>query len=376
MSQVIMQFTRSIPSLILIYCLLSVLACSGPSRTLKKQDLFSLSLGVMEDEIDFFERDGTLFFDRKIDIFMRDGLFFVTNPTLGKVMKFSSYGDILSLIYNERYNLPFKTNDQIYRVSTWGFQNIGHLTVDSQGNLYVDDRIEVDAESLGMVTTDRVILKFNSNGEYEGFLGQEGKNGIPLSYILGLETTKDDALVAVTRSEKSWNIYIYEKDQSLRFDPIEIATSIPSPDGNADLVFQINAIKADRNARYLYLSASGIVAGVSEILPRMLIYNIEKRRFEGNFLFPLAKQGKEFEFLGCDNEDQLYFVRDISKTGAHLAYELQILNTQGVMLESILLASDLKEPTISTNIKVSADGIVYALLTYGFGLDTIWWRHK
>ncbi len=67
------------------------------------EELFSLSLGRLEDQIDLFQPEG-MTMDRTNRIAMRDGLFYVANGNAGKIMIFTSYGDLIFLLYNPKTN--------------------------------------------------------------------------------------------------------------------------------------------------------------------------------------------------------------------------------------------------------------------------------
>ena len=61
--------------------------------------MFSIPLGKLENQIDLFSSSGGTT-ERETHIFMRDGWFYVANGNSGKVMVFSSYGDLIFLLYN------------------------------------------------------------------------------------------------------------------------------------------------------------------------------------------------------------------------------------------------------------------------------------
>ena len=86
--------------LISICAALLFTGCSGSTySTLEKEQLFSLPIGKMEDQLDVYY-DGVSSFNDKIRVLMQDGIIFIANGRGLKVMEFSSYGDILSLYYN------------------------------------------------------------------------------------------------------------------------------------------------------------------------------------------------------------------------------------------------------------------------------------
>ena len=66
-------------------------------------ELFSIPLGKLENQIDLFSSSGGTT-EKETHIFMRDGWFYVANGNSGKVMVFSSYGDLIFLLYNPLTN--------------------------------------------------------------------------------------------------------------------------------------------------------------------------------------------------------------------------------------------------------------------------------
>src|SRR6056297_1206998 len=64
---------------------------------LEKEALFRIELGKMEDQIDIFEVGGVAQ-PKKNVVDMVDGSVFVANGNANKVMEFTSFGDLISLI--------------------------------------------------------------------------------------------------------------------------------------------------------------------------------------------------------------------------------------------------------------------------------------
>ena len=71
--------------------------------SLEMEQLFTLSYGRMEDQIDLIQREGLLMKD-SVNISMRNGLFYIADGASNKIAEYTSYGDILSLIYNPDEN--------------------------------------------------------------------------------------------------------------------------------------------------------------------------------------------------------------------------------------------------------------------------------
>ena len=74
---------------------------------LNQEELFTMSLGRMEDQIDLFQIEGVPF-NKKNLIYMRDGKIYISNGNVSKVMEFTAFGDLVFLLYDSTVNTkPF-----------------------------------------------------------------------------------------------------------------------------------------------------------------------------------------------------------------------------------------------------------------------------
>jgi hypothetical protein len=86
--------------------LLGLASCRPTAvEELPREELFSLGIGKMDNQVDLFQPRG-LGYAQKIGIYMRDGLFYLANSSSSKVMELSSYGDLIFLLYNPQSNPP------------------------------------------------------------------------------------------------------------------------------------------------------------------------------------------------------------------------------------------------------------------------------
>ncbi|MGA2481293.1 MAG: hypothetical protein ABSG63_21365, partial [Spirochaetia bacterium] len=187
-------------------------------------ELFSLSLGKMEDQVDLFQFEGSSV-ERTNSVFMRDGWFYIANGNAGKIMVFSSYGDLIFLLYNPLKNppptiLPPLDPNASGEVSTRGavaypFSDIGEIAVSSDKTLYVEDAV-TDAKAVkdpdNGVILSRVIQRFDRRGKPLGYIGQEGIGGKPFPFVSALHVTEKDQLVVVCRLPQSWEVYWYSRE--------------------------------------------------------------------------------------------------------------------------------------------------------------------
>src|SRR5208283_4194215 len=206
---------RRVLSAFLLAAWISVLLLAGCQKKgieeIVSSELFSLTFGKMEDQVDLFQFEAAKVV-RKNTVCMRDGWFYVANGNAGKIMVFSSYGDLIFLLYNPHTN-PVPTvlgpvdQNAGNEVSTRGsvaypFVDIGEIAVASDKTLYVEDAVpqakEVKDSERGVVQS-RVILRFDRKGRPLGYIGQEGIGGTPFPYVSALHVAAGDQLVVVCR---------------------------------------------------------------------------------------------------------------------------------------------------------------------------------
>ena len=68
---------------------------------LKTEELFSLKYGNYEDEFHLYTSEPADYFS---SLTMRDGFFYIADSASKKVNQFSSYGDLVSVLYNPETN--------------------------------------------------------------------------------------------------------------------------------------------------------------------------------------------------------------------------------------------------------------------------------
>ncbi|MDR0878732.1 MAG: hypothetical protein LBN21_11815, partial [Treponema sp.] len=193
-----------------IFALLPVFfsACSrGEVASIAREDLFTLDIGRMEDQVALYNLEGDQG-RRRTDFTMRDGLFYISDGNGQKIARYNSYGDLLFMIYNEDTNpqpITLRTNiEDGAQVTRWAFsyplREPGQIVVDSRKHIYVEDRLpyerhSIDTESKALL--DSVILHFDADGRFVEYLGQEGIGGSPFPRIIGLYTSIRDELAVV-----------------------------------------------------------------------------------------------------------------------------------------------------------------------------------
>ena len=124
----------------ILFLLLSVGGC-GQKRIveLKKEHLFSLPIGSAEEEIGILrEKNGR--FVGPGSVLFRNGFFFVVDSVNQKIMKITTPGDVILTIADG--TTEDTGDDEVLRTKQkryYDFNRIGHITVDGENNLYVED---------------------------------------------------------------------------------------------------------------------------------------------------------------------------------------------------------------------------------------------
>lgn len=369
--------------------------------TLVREDLFSLSIGKMEDQIDLFQLAG-IPVSHKTRIVMRDGFLYVANGNACKVMQFNSYGDLLSMYYNAEANpkpVMLQTSDSTgpaanRRAFAYPFRQVGEVAVNSRKDLYVEERLQESRRKfdgqLGAVL-DRIVVMFSRTGEMLGYLGQEGAGGSPFPYIERLAVTDTDDVVVVTRAAKAWIVFWFDPAGTL-VSRLEVPLErLPIPE-TAGVIPALDTIHPAPDRRALYLKLSYYVEAIDEATRKMYrvenlpsrIYTLDVetgkyegwvevprnlRREEGIGMFERLEVEYGYEFIGAASGGFLYF---ISPSDSNL-YELLVLHESGRVTARRTIVVEDSELVYKT-LSVSADGIVSALLGKTYGAEIVWWR--
>lgn len=386
---------------LLLCFLLSILlfsSCDFQSRkTLVKENLFAIPLGKLADEIDYFQRDN-LQFSPDNDLFMKDGFFYISNGRSGKFMKFNSYGDLLTLIYNPDRN-PYPAelmsrgsdNSEVNRqVISWQFNSPGSISV-SEKDIYIVDKVAFNRQIFeDEVLMDRHILHFNSNGdwEYENFIGLEGIGGQPFPYIEDIWISELSELIVLYRTRRgeseSWFVNWYRENGSLRYTVEIRKDAIPLPAGETDLIFSLDNIIPDRSSYEIYLkmsyfrkdeNSSKDSTSISEVFGGTLAFDVEESRWHSWSRLPDHKImidemeiDSPYSLIGTVRK-HLFFI----SLGEKGEYNLLIKNEKGYFEREKTLIFD-ENDIIYYDFFLSGQGILNAIVFTDQEAKIMWWR--
>jgi hypothetical protein len=391
------QSCRRFPALCAAAVCVAALALAGCQRKgieeLVSTELFSLSMGKLEDQVDLFQFENALV-ERTNSVTMRDGWFYIANASAGKIMVFSSYGDLIFLLYNPQTN-PAPTILGPVDPSAGSADSRGKVAVASDRTLYVEDAV---AEAKAVKDTDRgvtrsrVILRFDRKGRQLGSLGEEGIGGSPFPFVSALYVTSNDQLVVVCRLPGSWEVFWYSREGTPLYQ-VEISNSnLPAkpqrgttavlvsvlPDLQGPLLYLVISFYKDAgDARSPASTAMDAVTTRAYKLDlRTQQYNPAAVEFPANpphrtkiGLKTIEIPSPPSDLLGVSTNGSFYL---LAYTDTNL-YTLQILDPSGRVRAQRRVVIEDSELTFR-DIHLSSTGIIYGLLADKARAHMAWWR--
>ncbi len=348
--------------------------CAARASQVTRQELFSLSVGPLEDQVHIspgYEQAG-------VWLWLHGGLFHVVNAPVRKVMRFSSFGDLLLLLYDPRFNprpvgLADAAADTVATRLARSLPSgpLGRVAVDSQGTMYVQERLAPgDWQTEAGVTRSHVVRRFDRTGADLGYLGREGVSGTPFGRVHRLLVTERDELFVVTRDADSWQALWFDVRGVLRFRRRLSAGDLRRSDDVLPPV-EIESVLADgRGPPHLLVETVTLPGGHAEIW-RVTGDEAPRRAFAA----PHSPHAP-FRLIG-NAGGRLFFA---SHAGADKAggpgsrrVPLTITDAEGRPLAQVELS--LQDPALQfSELQVATDGVLYGARIGPERVDVFWWR--
>jgi len=397
---------RACGAALVIITLFSCARGERPSVAVKREQLFSLGYGQTEDQIDLFQVS-TEEAPQKTRIAMREGIFYIANGAGYKVSRLSSFGSLLSMVYNAERNpepvvlkrAAAGANDSAAdsaarRAVPYPFRALGEIAVASDQTIYVEDRLpperrSQDKESGALL--DRVVLRFGKDGRYIDYLGQEGIGGTPFPYVVGVYAVSSDDCVVVSMTQSAWLAHWFDSKGALVGSARLLRDDLPLPDKGDGLIASLDKIVPDNDGRYLLFkvdyykesidpttkSSSGIEFASSWVYrmslrdgsyaDRWLVPTVESTVKNGPDGQPI-RYSRVPEFLGAAGNALFFILADDEGKTSVSTFDR---TTRAVTRYSIDIASD--ELFFNTYF-LSREGILCALLGTRYEARVVWWR--
>jgi len=388
-----------------VLLLLSVSCSPGTPQLMPKETLFSLELGALEDQVDLFLRTDQTSPERNRFLFY-NGLVLVSDGNSRKIMEFSSYGDLLTIYFNPEMNpIPALvgsasgpgTSGQVKnrRAFPYAFSELGEIALTNQNQLYVEDRVPSERraydENLHAVLESR-ILRFDREGKFLDFLGQDGIGGTPFPKLERLTVAASGELVVMARTGRGWAVWWYDAAGN-PLDHVQLPyQSVPQPEGAAHPYLpQLDTVFADWNQRKLHIkvdyyeetkdATTGTAAGIQVAQSRVWTYNLATRAYQKSYTLPLLKRKKAkgettepygdrpYEFVGL-NESGLGFFLSSPEAGSQ---RFLVCRPDGSTLLERNIELDGAD-TLFSQYAVTRSGVLVGFLSDGNKVQIAWWR--
>jgi hypothetical protein len=391
-------------------------SCAGrekPSVAMKREQLFSLGYGPAEDQLDLFQIDRSQS-TQKTCLTMREGIFYIANGAGAKVVRYSSFGDPLSMIYNAEKNPepvvlkavaaspgqgaasptePAAAEGLGRKAVSYPFRAVGEMAVDSTQTIYVEDRLpperrvqDKDSDTL----LDHVVLRFGKDGQFIDYLGQEGIGGTPFPYILGVYTLATDDCVVVSMTQSLWFVHWFDKGGVLVSSLKLRRDDLPLLDKGQGLIASLDKIVPDLSGRALLIKvdyyreaidpSTKASAGVEFASSWAYRMDLRDGKYVDRWQIPAiektvkgadgqnVKYSRVPEFLGAAGRDFFFiYADDDGKT--------YISTYDRITRETARYSIDIATDELFYNAYyLSPDGVLCALLGTKYEARIVWWR--
>ncbi len=388
---------------LLFFCIF-LFSCGkkGGIQTLNEEELFSLKYGNFEDEINLFGVDkiGKI----STSLTMKDGFFYIVNGQNQKILSYNSYGDLLSIHYNEdfydeKYNeLLSKQNSMLWKGVSFPFEFDGKIAVDSKKYMYAvgivpKERNEQDEDE--NLVYSQVVLRFSSDGTVLDYIGQQGPSGTPFPFIKQIYVTNQNELVVVCITTSGSCTFWFSSDGYLKYRIPLTQKDIPHEkfdfaEGEDDDIFiSVENVVPDYSSQTLFVkvdyykpyvdSESKISSGVNYLETVIYPLNVETGTYSKSIIVPPYEESViqdfskitykiPYDFLGTAKNGWLYFLLSTQE-----GYSVQILNAKRQQLIKRSLPVNHNDVLFSS-FDLSDEGIISAILAEKEKCRIVWWK--
>jgi len=365
--------------------------------SVEREDLFSLEIGPMEDQIALYQLEGGRGI-KNTGFAMRDGLFYIADGNSGKIVRYNSYGDLLVMIYNEETNPPpisLKTNisedEQATRwAHTYPLEAPGWITVDSRKHIFVEDRLpqelhRFDSENRALL--DGIILHFDQNGRFIDYIGREGIGGSPFPRIVGLSSSIRDEFAVICRLSESWNVYWFNASGMLLYLIKIDSGSIPILADLPEALAMVDCIAAAPDSRQLYIKvdysldtydqSTNARTGLEPLSSVIWTLDVEDGAYAGSLEIPLYELIENNRSAGIK---VFYSLLGVMRGGKALLYFPIETGYSFIFSDTIShqhrrgLINFSSDELRYNDFQLSMDGILCAMLADNYNVKLVWWR--
>ena len=368
-------------------------------QSISETELFSLPYGNFEEQLSVSDLNDVG--NVRFGIAMQDGFFYLVNGESKKILELNSYGDLLSLFYNEdsqtaRLLENSKRPDiSIHHEISYPFDYPGMVAVDSNKNVYTVCSIPWDRQEKSDDSTtlySHTVLRFARDGSSVDYIGQQGPGGTPFPFIKNIYTTSKDELVVVASSSSGLLVYWFASDGFLKYMIPVTTRDAPAgedKENQTDSFLTIQNVVPDPVTYKLYVQIdyystyidedSKVQSGINYIQTLLYPLNIESGTYEEPVSVPPYEESVvsdyskltyriPYDFLGVTKNGWKFF---IVKTEDGFNIEMIQSESQKILRRHFkAVHSNIVYDTMC----LSQDGILTALYLEKEKARVVWYR--
>ncbi len=373
--------------------------------SISEKELFTINYGSFEDELNLFNLSS--FGSINTHMTMIDGFFYIANGESKKIMELNSYGDLLTLFYNsENTKTPsFASSmadedtslvNSTKKAVEYPFNNPGPLAVDSRKCLYAVDVLPAERQendTQNRLLLNYIVLRFNSDGSFIDYIGQQGPGGTPFPFIKNIYATKNNELVVICESNEGPLVYWFNNSGFLLYTIPFNEKSVPKLKGMQDSensgYLSIENVIPDNLEHKLYVQvnyfqtyldpATKVQSGIDNEKTMLYPLNAETGLYEEGLDIPPHEEAvssnlsKEvfyipFNFLGVTDGGWFFFSVPVEK-----GYLIQMVQPNGQRILKRSLPVNHSE-VLYYSLGLSGNGIISALYIKKDRAEVVWWR--
>lgn len=387
-----------------LLCFLSSLlffSCSESkvSGIVNSEKLFTLKYGDFDDQLNLFNLASIGSINTYIA--MRDGFFYIANGESKKIMEMNSYGDLLTLFYNEDsgvhpdFVLSENAVNSTRKAIAYPFNDLGPIAVDSRKCVYVVDALpdeqQISNEDENLLFR-QVVLRFGSDGKALDYIGQQGVGGTPFPFIKNIYTTKNDELVVICVTNAGLRAYWFNDDGSLLYVVPIKSTELPNPfteKTDADFYMNCDGVVPSYKGHVLYVKidyfntyvdqTSKVQSGIDYAHTLLYPLEVSSGTYGEPFKIPPYEEivsegfGKitytmPYDFLGITDTGWMFFSIPVED-----GYMLQMVQPDGQRILKRKIKLD-NSKILYYTFALSEKGLLSGLFAYSSNASLEWWR--
>jgi hypothetical protein len=268
-----------------------------------------------------------------------------------------------------------------------------YLAVNSLKRLYVVDQLPPERQEFDnddQVALRDVVLRFNPDGSFLDYLGQEGPGGTAFPPITGVYVNSRNETIVTAKSQSGMKVFWYNPDGILLYRIPVSYKGLPTPyDKDDQALATLETIMPDRDSHRLYLKIdyyseetdkeTGSNTGISYDRSCVYPFDVDSGKYQNRIDIP-SYEGTEkssagtvtfkkpYEFLGITSSGWIFLI-----TPQQGGYALEIADSRSRRsLKRVLSVSD--EELAYNALMLSPDGIISALLATQYEASVVWWR--